>query len=225
MDPTDRSHPIRASSNANGDSENMCKQTVSHVSMSWVMGHDSWVMSNTAIHMCKQTVTVIAYIYKHVKLITYVLLLTRTETAPLYICIAVLLMTQESWPMTHVIDTWLMTRDTEGDYIHIYCCSRVPKMLPYFEISKPLSNKWMKFQNMGALPVQIAPLWISQPRKQNQSIAAHAEQHAMHFGGMHCITLRLWVCVCVRERHTHARKHTPTLYESEHNRYARLERQ
>jgi len=30
----------------------------------------------------------------------------------------------------------------------------------------------MKFQNKGALLVQIAPLFISQPRNQNQSILA-----------------------------------------------------
>jgi len=30
-----------------------------------------------------------------------------------------------------------------------------------------LSNKEMKFQNRGAVPVQIAPLWISQPRNQS----------------------------------------------------------
>jgi len=33
-----------------------------------------------------------------------------------------------------------------------------------------LSNKEMKPQKKGAIPVQIAPLLLSQPRNQNQSI-------------------------------------------------------
>ena len=35
-----------------------------------------------------------------------------------------------------------------------------------------LSNKEMEFQNKEAVPVQIAPLLISQPRNQHQSIMA-----------------------------------------------------
>jgi len=34
-----------------------------------------------------------------------------------------------------------------------------------------LSNKQMKLQNKREFPLQLAPLWIGQPRKQNQSIA------------------------------------------------------
>ena len=51
-----------------------------------------------------------------------------------------------------------------------------------------LSNKEMKFQNKGAVPVQIAPLLFSQPRNQNQSIALVSHQQM-------CVCV--CVCVCV----------------------------
>jgi len=46
--------------------------------------------------------------------------------------------------------------------------------LPIFptKLVRGLSNKQMKFHNKGAVSVQIAPLLISQPRNQNQSIEA-----------------------------------------------------
>jgi len=40
-------------------------------------------------------------------------------------------------------------------------------------LARGLSNKAMKFQNKGAVPVQIDPLWISQPRNRNQSVSSH----------------------------------------------------
>jgi hypothetical protein len=44
--------------------------------------------------------------------------------------------------------------------------------LPIFRTNlvRGLSSKEMKFQNKGAVPVQIAALSISQPHNQNQSI-------------------------------------------------------
>jgi len=44
--------------------------------------------------------------------------------------------------------------------------------LPIFHTNhvRGLSNKERKFQNKGAVLVQIAPLWIRQPRNQSQSI-------------------------------------------------------
>ena len=66
------------------------------------------------------------------------------------------------------------------EYVHIvtyvYTYSNIPPInwfwLPIFptNLVRGLSNKAMKFQNKGAVPVQIAPLLISQPRNQNQSI-------------------------------------------------------
>jgi len=39
----------------------------------------------------------------------------------------------------------------------------------------------MKIQNKGAVLVQIAPLFISQPRNQNQSIQILSRRELFHF--------------------------------------------
>jgi len=46
----------------------------------------------------------------------------------------------------------------------------------------------MEFQNKEAVPVQIAPLWISQPRNQNQSIGVPS-----------CVSVcqHVGICVCM----------------------------
>jgi len=55
--------------------------------------------------------------------------------------------------------------------------------LPIFptNLVRGLWNKEMKFQNKGAVPVQIAPWLISQPRNQNQSIGCYNSRRKSDF--------------------------------------------
>jgi len=71
-------------------------------------------------------------------------------------------------------------------YIHIYLWYRAmyTSAIDWFwllilttNLVRGLSNKEIKFQNKGAVLVQIAPLLFSQPRNQNQSIVSLHEGH------------------------------------------------
>jgi len=80
---------------------------------------------------------------------------------------------------------------------------------PYYSCSWP-RNKEMKFQNKGAALVQIAPLFISQPRNQNQSIHwdydANVKHIATHFYTLHttahCNKLQCTATDCDTLQHT-----------------------
>jgi len=70
------------------------------------------------------------------------------------------------------------------------------------QLVRGLSNKEMKFQNKGAVPVQIAPVLISQPHNQNQSISQPINQNqfidlSLNFAAKRRTARRFHMCVRV----------------------------
>jgi len=77
----------------------------------------------------------------------------------------------------------------------------------------------MKFQNKGAVPVQIAPLLISQPRNQNQSIRDE-KRHGSTFdvcfsSAFVCAQVRVYECVFERERECWSERARERVFERE----------
>jgi len=82
--------------------------------------------------------------------------------------------------------------------------------LPIFRIYlvRGLWNKEMKFQIKGAVLVQIAPLWMSQPRNQNQSISSWLSNSPLWTP--HSDTcMHTYICTCVHV-HKYTRIHLYT---------------
>jgi len=83
-------------------------------------------------------------------------------------------------------------------------------------------NKEIKFQNKGAVLVQIAPLFISQPRNQNQSIVTLYESTVSggrkkieNVSSPYLFVYQVYDCVCNTLQHTLLQHHaTHTIYVS-----------
>jgi len=88
-----------------------------------------------------------------------------------------------TWP---TCVTWLIFVTRLSEITHSYAAWPIDWFwLRIFRTKfvRGLSNKEMQFQNKGAVPVQITPLWISQPRNQNGSI------HMWHVSFIHDVSL------------------------------------
>jgi len=80
------------------------------------------------------------------------------------VCCSVLQCAWMLWRGWLTVETWTTEKETYKTIDWFW--------LPIFptDLVRGLSNKEMKFQNKGAVPVQITPLLFIQPRNQNQSM-------------------------------------------------------